>query len=174
MNIFFLSLSIKKGARYHFDKHVIKMIVECCQLLCTAWHVLDPDAAKQLNIYKLTHVNHPCSKWVSEHANNYLYVARLGKEWRYRYQHTRIHGCEDKLNYLYQHLPFNINKTPIIKSSSNPNCLSLPLPQAMPEEYKNKRAVSAYRAYYHSKLHLKSWKRRDAPYWWKNDQKLNK
>ncbi len=176
MNIFFLSMSIKRCAQFHFDKHVIKMILEYCQLLSTAWHIIDPIKAPTLNIYRKTHINHPCAIWCRLHLNNYLYVARLGlelcKEWRFRYNHTKIHACEEKLLFLYYNPPilpnFLINKT-----LNNPKSLQLPLPQAMPNECKiNKNtvhsAVKAYRNYYKSsyKYHLRNWKNRNNPYWW--------
>lgn len=191
MNIFFLSMSILRCAKHHFDKHVIKMILEYCQLLSTAWHVLEPKKALILNeknsIYKKTHVNHPCAVWVRKHINNYNYVARLGlqlcKEWRYRYGHVdnKLHGSELKLQFLIKNPPTSIPKNKIIKNSHNPKCLSLPLPQAMPDECKSKKqtvhgCVRAYRKYYKSehKARLVSWtikngKKRDEldePKWW--------
>jgi len=36
MNIFILDEDIDKCAEYHVDKHVVKMILESAQLLCTA------------------------------------------------------------------------------------------------------------------------------------------
>lgn len=36
MNIFVLDWNPKKAARYHCDKHVVKMILESAQILCTA------------------------------------------------------------------------------------------------------------------------------------------
>ncbi len=40
------------------DKHVIKLILESCQLLSTAHHLLG-DSSKIT--YKATHANHPCA-----------------------------------------------------------------------------------------------------------------
>lgn len=188
MNIFFLSMSIMRCAKSHFDKHVIKMILEYCQLLSTAWHILDPyNANIHLNnglIYKKTHFNHPCAVWVRKHINNYNYVARLGiqlcHEWRFRYKHNKIHGSESKLIFLYNNPP-KIDNYYIDKTKKNPKSLSLPLPQAMPDKYKiNKKsvhsAVNAYRNYYKSddKKHIANWtiknnKTRELlakPYWW--------
>jgi hypothetical protein len=174
MNIFFLSMSIRRCAKYHFDKHVIKMILEYCQLLSTAWHVLQPEQAQvylhNKLIYKSTHINHPSTKWVREHINNYMYVVRLAlqlcKEWRFRYKHERIHACEPKLHFLYNHLP-NINSYNIDKTVKNPKCLTLPLPLAMPDVYKCKNPVKSYRNYYQSpeKSHLTNWKNCQKPYW---------
>ena len=39
MNIFFLDWDTEKCAKYHCDKHVVKMILETAQLLCGAPHV---------------------------------------------------------------------------------------------------------------------------------------
>ena len=40
-NIFFLSSNPQKCARYHVNRHVVK-ILESAQLLSTCWHVIDP------------------------------------------------------------------------------------------------------------------------------------
>jgi Pyrimidine dimer DNA glycosylase len=191
MNIFFLSISIRRCAKYHFDKHVIKMILEYCQLLSTAWFILNEKEAttyiSQEKIYKPTHKNHPCNVWVRKHINNYNYVAKLGlelcREWRYRYNHpvTRLHAAEHKLIFLFNNPPTNIPKFIIIKTPSNPKCFTTSLPQAMPNECKSKKrtvhsCVKAYRRYYMSsyKEHLVSWtiknvggrKALEKPEWW--------
>lgn len=187
MNIFFLSMSIKRCARAHFDKHVIKMILEYTQQLSTCWHLTEPTKAQQLLdqqlIYRKTHVHHPCVIFLLQHLNNYDYVVKLGlalcHEWRYRYNHNKIHGCEPKLIFLSQNSPTLPNHV-IVKTPHNPKCLQLPLPQAMPIECKRKgkvhACVSAYRTYYKSvhKAHLVSWtikdhkgkRQLDKPLWW--------
>ena len=184
MNIFFLSMSINRCARYHFDKHVIKMILEYCQLACSAWHILNPDIVQNITqqsncnikLYRLTHKNHPAAKWVRAHYNNYMYVVRLGlrlcDEWRYRYQHQRTHASEPLLMWLKHNTPPNIPTYDICKTIFNPKSLSTPLPLAMPDTYKIDNndihhAVKSYRLYYCSdeKAHLRHWKRREVPDW---------
>lgn len=183
MNIFFLSIYIKRCARYHFDKHM-KMILELCQLLCTAWHMLDENEANKLCnpdhgdplIYKKTHFNHPCAIWVRAHINNYKYIVRLGlelcNEWRFRYNHplTKTHGCEKILLFLKSNIPPSIPAYAISKTKHNPLQFTLPMPQAMPDECKYKPHVKsvwccviAYRRYYMSihKEKLRSWTRKD-------------
>ncbi len=180
MNIFFLCLCVKKCAKYHFDKHVVKMILELCQLLSCAWHVLDEDDAELLEndgiIYKSTHINHPCAVWVRKHINNYNYVVDLAlelcNEWRFRYNHplSHKHKCETMLLFLRDNAPFSIPKFEIDKSDVNPLRFVLPLPQAMPEELKYKpheknvyNGITAYQNYYmsSSKSHLVSWTQYD-------------
>ena len=176
MNIFFLSICIKRCAKYHFDCHVVKMIVELCQLLSTAWHVLESDRAMELyNENKLcmaTHAKHPSAIWVRDHINNYNYTVDLAlelcKEWRYRYLHpdSKKHACEDKLLFLKNNPPPTISRYKIPKTKTNPKRFTLPMPQAMyddckvnPEELTFNTCQSAYRKYYMSeyKKHIVKW-----------------
>jgi hypothetical protein len=194
MNIFFLSICVRRCAKYHFNKHM-KMILELCQLLCTAWHMLDADKASQLLeqslIYRKTHYNHSCAIWTRAHINNYKYVARLGlalcDEWRFRYNHpsTKKHKCEEILKFLLTNFPPSINSAPIEKTIKNPLGFTLPMPQAMPDECKVIKCepsvsscIRAYRQYYKSshkeKLVLWTYKDKNTnerinipkPHWW--------
>src|SRR5210317_1125408 len=95
MNIFYLDSDPEVCASYHCDKHVVKMIVESCQMLSNA---LPKDEAP----YRRTHYNHPCSKWVRESWNNWWWLAQLTEcllsEWRDRYGHDNKfkHACASK------------------------------------------------------------------------------
>ena len=53
MNIFYLDKCPDKAAKLQYNKHVVKMILESAQMLCTAHHELldDPDVP-----YKPAHV----------------------------------------------------------------------------------------------------------------------
>jgi phage-related protein len=77
MNIFILDKDPKKIAMYHNDKHVVKMIVETAQLLCTAHHVSGTNGDIP---YRKTHQNHPCSIWARESIENYNWLLTLLKE----------------------------------------------------------------------------------------------
>lgn len=174
MNIFFLSMSIRRCAKQHFNQHVVKMILEYAQLLSCAWHMLDSIKAaghyEKGLIYKKTHYNHPSAIWVRQHLNNYNYVSRLAlelcREWRYRYGHpdTRLHKSEPLLIFLAANPPTSIEKYVISKSPHNPKMLCLPLPQAMPDDCKTSKTtvhgtIRAYRKYYKSehKAHIVKW-----------------
>jgi len=153
MNIFILDEDFEECAKYHCDKHVVKMILEHAQLLSSAVRLSGIDEG-----YKLTHQNHPCAIWVRESLSNYFWLmqltAELHKEWQYRYGHssTKIH----KSYYIASHLSI-----PKIEDKG-----LTPFAQAMPDKYKNKDTVKAYRDYYREeKKHLHSWKNRDKPYW---------
>lgn len=151
MNIFVLDYDIDRCARYHNDKHVVKMITESAQLLSTAVRLSGIDAG-----YRITHRNHPCAVWARESLSNWMWLRqfteRLNQEWQYRYDHTSDHGGWA----IAKQLP-----TPNL-----PDIGHTPFPQAMPEQYRNADAVTAYRAYYRGdKAHIATWKHRDVPSW---------
>jgi len=183
MNIFILSWCVKQCALWHFDKHVVKMIVELAQLLSTAHWQLDTsvDSSSTANlhswladgvIYKSTHVNHPCAKWVREHPNNYRYTVRLAKalceEYYFRYgeQRNRRHATERIIDHLQANVPQN---WPLCnKSLIGEHGVTEPA-QAMPDDFKVPNdVVAAYRLYYQSdaKQPLASWKDRPQPNWY--------
>ena len=54
MNIFILSINPKEAAQAHGDKHVIKMILESCQMLYSAhWTTVHPELLKEKAAVKL-------------------------------------------------------------------------------------------------------------------------
>lgn len=157
MNIFFLHLIPRICAQMHIDKHVIKMILETTQLLCSAHHMSNSDYTP---CYKLTHKNHPSSIWTRESRSNYLWLCELGlelsKEYTYRYGKT--HKCESYIKELSKNIP------PI------PDIGFTEPRQAMPDMYKDNDSIEAYRGYYFfEKMYIHSWKgkinSREIPYW---------
>lgn len=173
MNLFFLSWDPEKCARYHFDRHVVKMILELAQMLCTAHHVLNPNTL--VGGYKATHKNHPTCKWVREHYNNYIFCCRVAielcNEYFYRYgQHKspqKQHSSRKLIEWLLINPPANISKSAPKYIRLPTGCrITLP-PQAMPNEYKRDNPVEGYRVYYQSemKAHLRTWKDREVPEW---------
>ena len=158
MNIFYLSENVSDCAKFHNNKHCVKMILEYSQLLCTAHRFLDEENVISQDLYRLTHVNHPCSKWVRQSAENYIWLYNLlialHEEYTHRYK--REHKSKRLIPYLAE-LPKNINKT---------NCFTNP-PLAMPDYCKCDNPIEAYRKYYiKEKNHLSEWKNRDAPEWY--------
>ena len=77
MNIFFLHEDTEKCARLHNDKHVVKMILETAQLLCTTAHELGFEDVP----YKAVHRNHPCSIWARTNRRREALTLPNGKEW---------------------------------------------------------------------------------------------
>ena len=158
MNIFVLSKNARKCAKYHCNKHVVKMILESAQLLCCAHIVLDNSTViGTVELYKLTHKNHPCSIWVRASSANYKWLYQLFihlcEEYTHRYGKT--HLCEQKFKDVLCNVPVNITVGPMT-----------PWAQAMPEEYKSEDPVESYRTYYiNDKADMCVWTRRETPYW---------
>lgn len=155
MNIFILDNDIEKCAQYHCDKHVVKMILESAQLLSTGVRLSGLDEG-----YKLTHPNHPCSVWVSESLSNWKWLRELAtalnKEYRYRFEKNVNHKSYD-----------------LIHSLSSPSLKDLgltPFAQVMPESYRCKNPVTAYRKYYKGvKSKIFKWTKRTDPLWIKEE-----
>ena len=159
MNIFVLDKKIEKCAEYHCDKHVIKMILESAQMMSAVVRLNGYDEG-----YKLTHKNHPCTIWARKSLSNYMWlfklVERLNAEYRYRYDKGVNHKSYD----MVKTLP--IPDLPVIGLT--------PFAQAMPDQYRNKNAVKAYRDYYiNEKSSFLTWTKRKTPEWIDNDKVKN-
>jgi hypothetical protein len=136
MNIFYLHSDPKVAASYFYDKHKVKMILECAQMLCTAHIALGNDDVP----YKKSHLNHPSSVWVRANNKNYQWLYEhmlaLGKEYTKRYNktHLTITKCKDILAVAPLSIPTGDFTEP---------------PQCMPDEYKvDNDSISAYWNYY--------------------------
>ena len=154
MNIFVLDRNIKKCAQYHCDQHVVKMILESVQIMCTALNKKGFTTP-----YKSTHIKHPCVLWVEESYDNFLWLSELtlelNTEYQYRYEKNTDHKS---LEVLTQ-----------IEALSYDSSGLTPFAQAMPNEYKVKNnAVRAYRKFYRAeKLAFAKWTKRKPPAWLK-------
>lgn len=155
MNIFFLSSKPRECAEFHCDKHVVKMIVEYCQLLSTAHHLCSTNPPA--GIYKSTHQNHPSAIWVREGVSNYTWLHRLLKHLcsEYTHRYGRIHKCESSglVDKLWR-VPIKIPK-----GATQPKL-------AMPDDVRGPDPVVAYRNLYAThKQDLLVWTNRDMPKW---------
>lgn len=178
MNIFVLSQSPQEAARYHCDKHVVKMILEYGQMLSTAHRLLDGKptvAVDDLNRVKpkkfwLFEGEHPEVEEIydEEAGTIYKWVVRNAK--MYQVAHAN-HPCsvwarENHSNYRWLFDLFEAtlaeyekryHKTHSAKRIlgnlfARPRNIAwgnlTPFAQAMPEEYKHADAVQAYRRFY--------------------------
>ena len=157
MNIFALDESPILAAQYHTDKHVVKMIVETAQMLSTAHRLKGNE--EQINnehIYKKAYPNHPCTIWIREKSENYLWAYRLFESLlqEYKYRYGKDHSSVKLVPYLSV-LPAKIS----IGSRT-------PFAQAMPDYCKSADSITAYRQYYFiEKGHLFKWTKRNVPEW---------
>ena len=176
MNIFYLDKDSTLAAQYHCDKHCVKMIIEQAQLLSTAHRVLDGTPMKVLNdngrrmtryvlddaresqIYKATHINHPSAVWTRQSKDHYVWLAEstihLLEEYTHRY--GKIHATTKIMDTLINNIPYNIKDNGFVDP-----------PPAMPDYCKVKGdVVQSYRNYYvNEKKHFAKWTKRPVPYW---------
>lgn len=137
MNIFYLHRDPVKAAQIQYDKHVVKMILESAQMLCTAHHVYgNPDDVP----YKQAHLNHPSTIWARRSRTTYMWLydhmIALGKEYTKRYgkEHLTIIKCRDFLSTPPAHIQGDEWVEP---------------PQCMPDQYKVPGcSITAYWNYY--------------------------
>jgi len=154
MNIFVLDENTLSCARMHNDRHVVKMILETAQLLCSAHHSTGSGAEY---MYRLTHANHPCAKWVRESRQNYEWLADLGLELcrEYTHRYGKVHRTQPMIERLRLDVP------------ALPANGRTEWKMAMPDHCKlQSGTVDSYRNYYIlEKSHIAKWKNRDAPSW---------
>lgn len=182
MNIFVLDKNPVLAAKYHCDKHCVKMILEAGQMLCVAhWIGALKSVNKELGDFKrvreakwyaeenadpslippwtLTHTRHPCTIWTSENTGNYMWHVQLMRslldEYTLRYKKT--HKSETVYEWLHSKIPYGMTKS-----------LMTEHPQCMPEECKvTHDPVAAYRNYYHKyKAYMAKWNKGETPSWW--------
>jgi hypothetical protein len=136
VNIFFLDYDPVKAAVFQCDKHVVKMTLETAQLLSSVHRVYKTENAEK--VYKLTHKNHPCAIWARASVDNYVWLYNHFSALCYEYsgRYFRTHKCESLLP-LFWNPPSNL-----------PDIGFTAPAQAMPDEFKHKCPVVAYKRYY--------------------------
>ena len=141
MNIFYLDADPDTAARILYSKHVVKMVLESAQMLCTAHHFHGNGDSVP---YKPCHINHPSTIWTRSNTAHYSWLYQhmlaLGDEYSRRYskQHLTIEKCRDALKWP----PLGMTTAKFEQP-----------PQAMPDEYKDECSIIAYWNYYIGEKH---------------------
>lgn len=157
MNIFAVDTDPKIAAQQLCDKHVVKMILESAQMLCSVFP--NGDAP-----YRRAFYNHPCTKWARESAENYEWLLdhayAMCQEYTRRY--GKVHKSLDAISWCGSNYhKLNIPRKGLTKFA-----------QAMPEQYKNSCGVTAYRSYYNGeKAYFAKWSKRETPSWFNTPTK---
>lgn len=166
MNIFVLDYNPNKAAKYHCDKHCVKMVLELYQQLGSAVRkhgATDSDMplTQKGTPLKGGYHNHPCTIWVGTTRSNYQWAVEhalaLCEEYTHRY--NKVHSCKAGILHLAK------------MDGLIPNNALTEFAQAMPTEFQVKNnAVKAYRNYYlyDKRFNIDcSWRKtRSAPKWW--------
>ena len=155
MNIFYLDKCPYKAAELQYNKHVVKMILESAQMLCTAHHCYGDKWQKENVPYKQAHLNHPSTVWARRSKATYMWLFKhmmgLGYEYWLRYgkQHLSISKCSMFLSKP----PVHIQGEEFVQP-----------PQAMPDEYKDPCSIQAYWNYYIGEKHIVVNYNKEKPY----------
>jgi hypothetical protein len=159
MNIFVVHENPIIAAQSLCDKHVVKMIVEGCQMLSTVhWQYSSQVVyAGELELYKKSFQHHPCTLWAGDSFWNYTWLAEhtyaLSLEYTHRY--GKVHKAHSMTSNFCKYIPAGIPDIGLTKFA-----------QAMPDKYKNRDAVVAYRNYYiNEKAKFAKWKYTTTPMW---------
>lgn len=164
MNIFVTDHCPRISTQALDNKRVVKMVLEAAQLLSTAIFINSTIAYD--NIYKPTHLKHPCTIWAALTWGNWEWLFQhfiaLCEEYSFRYH--KQHVSQDILFYLLKY------HTDIKKGPLTPfvNCTKS---EAMQIDFRNVNdTCEAYKKYLiakwsHDKLPSK-WINRTPPLWY--------
>jgi hypothetical protein len=184
MNIFYLDPDPKTCAEMHVDKHVVKMIIEYCQLMSTAHRVLDGeeytdltaagrrikrwrlDDDREQQLMKASHINHPSAIWCRDNMQNYHWLYTLLKHLcdEYTHRYGKIHSCSRLLSVLR----FPPTKIPL--GDFYPPTPAMPTELKVmaenPQPGRKYDSLKSYHKYYVTeKIRFAKWKNRNVPEW---------
>lgn len=156
MNIFYVDSDPVVSAQSLNNKHVVKMILESAQLLCTVYK-------NGTAPYKITHFKHPSGIWTRKTKANYewLLTHALAMCDEYTYRYGKVHKSRSVIEWCRDNISQAQFDSPEIDGLT-------PMPQCMPDQYKVPGdSVAAYRKYYlGDKAKFSKWTRRDPPEWY--------
>ena len=133
-----------KSAKSQDNYRVVKMILESCQMLCTA---INLQHCEKVTPYKNAHPKHPSTLWVCESSANFerLVEHTLAMLDEYTERFGKIHKCAgvlEKVLDLYDPSLFPLQHETV-------------LPLCMPDHFKSADIVESYRKFYASKPRMR-------------------
>jgi Pyrimidine dimer DNA glycosylase len=145
MNIFVTSPWPAESATCLPDKHIVKMPLECCQMLSIVasekwgnnYGTLPKSDGTAYRTEKGAFRNHPCTKWAMENINNAYWLIKHGLNLcdEYALRYNKTHSCYGTLVHAYYIFPKGkvADVTPFVR--------------AMPDEYKLDTSIDTFTAY---------------------------
>jgi hypothetical protein len=161
MNIFYLHTDRFMNAQYHVDRHVMKMPIETTQMLSTVLRErfnVDAPTDGPGKIYRSAYITHPCTRWVGETYDNFVWTWFFGTalcdEFLHRY--GKVHACRQVLSTISNIMP---------SPDTWPGDPAMtPRPKCVAPEFKHLDVITAYRMQYITKkARLHSWTNRPVP-----------
>jgi len=166
MQIFWLDRNPAKNARLYNDKHCNKIILEIGQIVSTA---LRKNGVENDSLYKKTHENHPCVKWVEDSSLNMRRSLRL----MYELNQEKKRRFESGDHLTYEKLVKELDMGALISQAAfeKPDRVGSVPPQAFqdcPEALTKgetwKEVIEGYRKYYQlEKADISEWNHSKTP-----------
>ena len=150
MNIFVTDPNPIECAKVLPDKHVVKMPLECCQMLSIVasdkwghgYGTLPKADGEPYKTDKGAFRNHPCTVWANETIQNHRWLIRHGlalcEEYSNRY--AKVHSCLRTLAYANQIFPMP-------DGAGRSSTKLTPFARAMPDEFKLDTSIDTFTAY---------------------------
>ena len=151
MNIFAVHYDPVEAAQSLRDNHVVKMVLESAQILCTVAHHYGLPAP-----YKPTHQDRPCFIWACQSHSNaewlYHHAIALCSEYTHRY--GRRHKSQNVIEAIGPAVIATLPLGPLT-----------PFAQVMPDECRREDPVEGYRVYYRQHKLPAPYTNRQMPVW---------
>tara|TARA_B100002019_G_scaffold259177_1_gene244362 strand:- start:235 stop:762 length:528 start_codon:yes stop_codon:yes gene_type:complete len=150
MNIFATDSSPYYSARVLPDKHIVKMPLECCQMLAIIyskwyydWGQIHKLNGEPYNTKKGAFRNHPSTKWAAESIFNTAWLIQHGccLAGEYNIRYGKQHSCSKTL--------FEAKRIFHRKTEKAIVCYSMAenFSRAMPDEWKYDKSIDTFTAY---------------------------
>ena len=132
------------SAKAQDNYRVVKMILESCQMMCTAINLQHDE---QVTPYRNVHAKHPSTLWVRESSSNFEYLVEhtLAMLEEYTERFGKTHKCAGVLEKILD----------VYDESLFPKQEQTKLPLCMPQEFKSDNIVDSYRRFYASKPRIR-------------------
>jgi|694.fasta_scaffold39097_7 hypothetical protein len=193
MNLFYLDTDHDLNAQYHVDKHVVKMVLEACEMICQAYWVKAAigfvpriltkeeyqEVVKYRGPYKSVeiedrpipymgrdmHLNHPSTVWVRSSAENLAWTYCYAQSLDAERVYRNPNGVKQHkaLGLTYKLPDLDIPNTGFTKFALAMKSLA----HVHPELYFPDDPIRSYRNFYmKDKGPFATWKSRPKPPWW--------
>ena len=150
MNIFATDQSPYVSAKVLPDKHIVKMPLECCQMLAIIfskwyydWGLLPKKDGGFYETKKGAFQNHPSTKWAAENIYNTAWLIQHGcaLSTEYLMRYGKIHSCAKTLFEAKKLFHKNSNEAIVCYSMAEN------FSRAMPDEFKFDTSIDTFTAY---------------------------
>ena len=143
------------------DKHIVKMPLECCQMISVIysswyhdWGTIPKKDGTPYNTTKGAFRNHPCTQWAAASYENLAWLIRHGHALcnEYGYRFGKLHSCREALWTAEDIFTFKSKNTIAVYKNVKS------FVRAMPDELKYDDTIdtiTAYRRYVASKPWVK-------------------